>query len=377
MSHAASALAAATSAAVLPAPDFTAASPSHASLLAYAVAVLETPDHLEKARLTFEAHHFYHNGRVPLFPASDAAFPVPPLKPARPAHLTVVPAKDLLKPQKGSEPHAVLFNRMRLIHSLAHIESYAIDLSWDILVRFATESDRGIESTEWVALPKEFYEDWLRIACEEARHFSIWNRRLEEFGYHYGSLPVHDGLWQSAGDTSSSLLARLAIVHCVHEARGLDQSPKMMQQLVSFGDKASMQLLEIIEKDELTHVASGLRWFKHLCAHHRVSAEAAEKPLDAIPTFHDIVRKNFRGSLLPPFNTPARTQCGFTEEWYLPLAVKKEFKPAAAAAVAPDDQKQATPELAKGAESASVSGSSGAAEKVTEQLSHLTVASAP
>lgn len=102
----------------------------------------------------------------------------------------------------------------------------------------------------------------------------------------------------------------------------------MLQQLQVYGDKASMHLLEVIERDELTHVSSGLRWFKYICA-------AANPPMDPIPTFHRIVRANFRGSLLPPFNTAARTSCGFTEEWYLPLAVKKEKPAPAAAAAAP------------------------------------------
>jgi len=102
----------------------------------------------------------------------------------------------------------------------------------------------------------------------------------------------------------------------------------MLQQLQVYGDKASMHLLEVIERDELTHVSSGLRWLKYVCA-------AASPPMDTIPTFHAIVRANFRGSLLPPFNTAARTSCGFTPEWYMPLAVKKEKPAPAAAADAP------------------------------------------
>jgi uncharacterized ferritin-like protein (DUF455 family) len=103
----------------------------------------------------------------------------------------------------------------------------------------------------------------------------------------------------------------------------------MLSQLQGYGDKESMHLLEVIERDELTHVSSGLKWFKFVCA-------AANPPLDPIPTFHRIVRENFRGSLLPPFNVAARTACGFTPEWYLPLAVKKERVVAPAAAAAPE-----------------------------------------
>lgn len=41
--------------------------------------------------------------------------------------------------------------------------------------------------------------------------------RLQELGSYYGALPAHDGLWDSAIATSGSLLARLAVEHCVHE----------------------------------------------------------------------------------------------------------------------------------------------------------------
>lgn len=112
----------------------------------------------------------------------------------------------------------------------------------------------------------------------------------------------------------------------------LVQAPKMLQQLQVYGDKASMHLLEVIERDELTHVSSGLRWFKFIC-------EAAQPPMDPIPTFHQIVRDNFRGSLLPPFNTAARAACGFTPEWYEPLAVKKP-RPAAVGEAVPAEAKQ-------------------------------------
>lgn len=44
--------------------------------------------------------------------------------------------------------------------------------------------------------------------------------RLEAMGSHYGALPAHDALWHSAEATAHSLPARLAVEHCVHEARG-------------------------------------------------------------------------------------------------------------------------------------------------------------
>ena len=44
-------------------------------------------------------------------------------------------------------------------------------------------------------------------------------KRLIELGSYFGALPVHNGLWESADTTKDNFLARLAIVHMVHEAR--------------------------------------------------------------------------------------------------------------------------------------------------------------
>jgi uncharacterized ferritin-like protein (DUF455 family) len=97
--------------------------------------------------------------------------------------------------------------------SIAHAESYAIDLMWDIMCRFGPTIP---------SLPRSFYDDFVRIANEEAQHYLSWANRLLDLDCHYGALPGHDGLWDSAKETSHDILARLALVHLVHEARGLD-----------------------------------------------------------------------------------------------------------------------------------------------------------
>ena len=181
------------------------------------------------------------------------------------------------------------------------MESYAIDLSWDIISRF---SDKKI--------PKEFYEDWLKVANDEAKHWTMLKNRLEELGSFYGSLPVHEGLWESATKTSDSLLIRLCILHCVHEARGLDTTPKNIQRLKSSGDKISGDVLQKIFEDEITHVEVGLKWFQ-------IFSNLKEKN-ERYELFYKIVKENFSGILKPPFNKEARELAGMEEEWYIPLS---------------------------------------------------------
>jgi uncharacterized ferritin-like protein (DUF455 family) len=189
--------------------------------------------------------------------------------------------------------------RIALLHSLAHIELNAVDMTWDLVGRFAHE-----------AVPKSFFDDWVQVGAEEAGHFELVCGRLAELGAAYGDLPAHDGLWQAAQATGDSLLARIAVVPLVLEARGLDVSPAMIASLEAAGDTASAEVLGVIYRDEKRHVAFGARWFRFLTERAGLAPE---------PTFHDLVRRHFRGPIKPPFNDPARAEAGLTPGFYKPL----------------------------------------------------------
>jgi uncharacterized ferritin-like protein (DUF455 family) len=209
-----------------------------------------------------------------------------------------------------------------MIHSLAHIESYAIDLSWDILVRFR-HGQAGAQ------MPEEFFADWLRIAAEEARHYTTWENRLVEFESHYGALPGHDGLWEAADETSDGLEYRLAIVHTVLEGRGLDTYLVTRDRMNAAGDEKSVGFLDEIYEDEITHVGSAMRWFRFIQENRTDEVgQEAKKSEDfeefCISRFHQIVRDRFHGLLKPPFNDDGRAKAGMTPEWYMPLTTKKE-----------------------------------------------------
>ena len=194
-----------------------------------------------------------------------------------------------------------------MLHSLAHIESWAIDLSWDIIARFHGEP----------GLPRPFFDDWAEVAAEEADHHEALCQRLADTGSAYGQLPAHDGLWDSAQRTAGSLAARLAVEHCVHEARGLDVLPQTVARFRAGGDEETAALLERrILPQEVDHCAKGVRWFRWLC--HRDAPGCSEAEIAA--AFHDAVRGHFRGTLKPPFNAAARAAAGFHVDWYLPLA---------------------------------------------------------
>eukprot|EP00189_Rhodosorus_marinus_P014030 CAMPEP_0184746748 /NCGR_PEP_ID=MMETSP0315-20130426/9278_1 /TAXON_ID=101924 /ORGANISM="Rhodosorus marinus, Strain UTEX LB 2760" /LENGTH=269 /DNA_ID=CAMNT_0027219471 /DNA_START=52 /DNA_END=861 /DNA_ORIENTATION=- len=221
-----------------------------------------------------------------------------PDKPAEPLGVQLVDPWKVPKRGKGGTEAT----RISSLHSLCHIEQVAVNLAWDIVARFADQD-----------LPRAFYDEWVRVAGEEAKHYKILSERLQELDSKYGSLPAHNRLWESATETADSLEARLAIVHMVHEARGLDIHPKTVDRFRSSGDLRSVSLLEdVIYPDEITHVQAGVRWFKHL---YKDSSEE-----EVICRFHEIVGERFRGNLKEPFNHEARAKAGFTKNWYEPLS---------------------------------------------------------
>lgn len=137
----------------------------------------------------------------------------------------------------------------------------------------------------------EFVTDWVGVGDDEARHFEMVADRLEAMGSHYGALPAHDGLWDSAQTTAGALDARLAVAPMVLEARGLDVTPGMIERLMSAGDRESAEILRIIYEEEVGHVAAGARWFRYLCE------KSGHEPASH---FQTLVTKYFRGRLNLP-----------------------------------------------------------------------------
>jgi uncharacterized ferritin-like protein (DUF455 family) len=186
------------------------------SLFDAAMLVLQTAGAFAKARLTERVGDAWFRGEL----NTDEAHIEVPLEPARPSYVRVV------------DPKAVS-NRGRksAIHALVHAESCAIDLSWDIVARFGPTHPE---------LPRAFLDDWVRVAMDEADHFRSWHARLESVGASYGTLDAHSSLWESAMATAGSLSERLCIVHCVHEARGLDVYPTGRERLLRADDAESV-----------------------------------------------------------------------------------------------------------------------------------------
>lgn len=260
------------------------------SLTEAARIVLEAAAPADKVRLTEAAAADWRSGIIRTLGTVR-----PPDRPARPAEPQTLPPKRMPKRRLGGEG-----GKIAMLHALAHIELNAIDLGWDIVARFA---DRD--------LPKAFFDDWVAVAEEEARHFAGLESLLGDQGSRYGALPAHDGLWEAAQKTSGDLLERLAVIPMTLEARALDTAPATIARLGEAGETAIVAVLDTILEDEIAHVAAGVRWFDHLC-------QAAGR--DPAQHYQTIVRAHFTKGLKAPFNRAARDRAGFPPAYYEPLA---------------------------------------------------------
>jgi uncharacterized ferritin-like protein (DUF455 family) len=221
--------------------------------------------------------------------ASAAPVPAGPLpgRPARPEliHPAKVPRRSPSKPE----------GLAALLHAIAHIEFNAINLALDAVWRFD-------------AMPPAFYLDWARVAGEEAYHFTLLREHLATLGHAYGDFAAHDGLWSMCEKTKDDVVARMALVPRTLEARGLDATPQIQDKLRRVNTPAAMravEILDIILRDEIGHVAVGNRWYKWLCE---------REALDPVALYPQLVERYAAPKLYPPFNEAARRQAGFTED---------------------------------------------------------------
>jgi uncharacterized ferritin-like protein (DUF455 family) len=237
-----------------------------------------------KAALTREAFEALRGGRLTL--CDDGGQPEPIGVPGRPAKPRLVMPREV--PQRGLGTDE---GRAALVHAVAHIEFNAINLAWDAVYRF-----RG--------MPGDYYHDWVSVAHDESRHFTMLSARLAQLGHAYGDFDAHNGLWEMAMKTADSCLARMALVPRVLEARGLDVTPGMIARLRSVGDDATAGILEVILREEVPHVAAGTRWFRFCCGREGRDPDAA---------FHALLAEFVPTGLRGPFNLDARRAAGFAE----------------------------------------------------------------
>jgi uncharacterized ferritin-like protein (DUF455 family) len=222
-----------------------------------------------------------------------AAIAEPGDLPGRPARPRLVPHTALARRSPFT-----LEGRAALLHAVAHIEFNAINLALDAVWRFA-------------GMPDDYYRDWLGVASEEALHFGLVREHLRNaLGHDYGDFDAHDGLWTMVERTCHDIVARMALVPRTLEARGLDAAPPMQAKLEKAGDARAVEILAVILRDEVGHVAIGNRWFRWLCL---------RDGLDPLAHYATLAQRHQAPRPRPPFNLDARRRAGFDDDELLQL----------------------------------------------------------
>ncbi|HHA19089.1 MAG TPA: ferritin-like domain-containing protein, partial [Methylophaga sp.] len=144
-------------------------------------------DPLEKVEQTQLLYQRWLAGELII---SDDNLSVPD-EPGRPDKPVLVAPHDLPRRRNSAES-----GNASLLHAITHIEFNAINLGWDAIARFS-------------GLPRQFYDDWARVAFEESQHFTLLREHLLSLGYDYGDFPAHSGMWDMARKTHHDPLIRM------------------------------------------------------------------------------------------------------------------------------------------------------------------------
>lgn len=214
-----------------------------------------------------------------------------PVQPGRPARPHLIDAVQVPTRSPFTDE-----GRATLVHAICHIEFNAIHLALDAVWRFA-------------GMPPDFYLQWLRIAAEEAEHFTLLRNHLRHQtpAWDYGDFDAHNGLWAMCDKTAHDVTARMALVPRTLEARGLDATPLIQAKLRKVGTPDALAITAILDTilhDEIGHVAVGNYWYGWLCD---------QQGLDPLATYRQLSRQYSAPRLKPPFNNDARIAAGFSQ----------------------------------------------------------------
>jgi uncharacterized ferritin-like protein (DUF455 family) len=253
------------------------------NIFAIAAECLHRADIDSKLALTHEAWRLNQVGRL------DFNSVEPPL----PVYAVVFPERpELLDPRRMPRRKLTTDAGIKaFFHAIAHIEFTAIYLAWDMLYRYR-------------CMPRQFYQDWLQVADEEALHFAMIRDRLRTMAIDYGDLPAHRGLWELAENTAGDILARLALVPRYMEAHGLDVTPPMIDKFSQSGDQHGVAILTRILTDEVGHVALGTHWFRYVC---ELRGEYPEE------SYKRLLQRYLTGKPKKPLNREMRKNAGFSD----------------------------------------------------------------
>ena len=232
--------------------------------------------------------------RAPEAPLTDAepGAAVRVATPARPPELRFTKRRRAVR---MPHPDGFIEPRLRAVahHIMANHELQALEvMAWTL---------RAFPDA-----PAEFRSGIIEVMRDEQRHTRLHLRRLESFGLRFGAKPVNGHVWRKALE-SVDLLDYLACLPLTFEGGNLDHSLEFADRFDRAGDEASANVMRVIHRDEIRHVAFGLTWLRRLKPEGQTDWDAYVERLH--PPMHP---KHAQGTR---FDREARLAAGMTPEF--------------------------------------------------------------
>ncbi|MEY2408365.1 MAG: hypothetical protein QOF48_1035 [Verrucomicrobiota bacterium] len=138
--------------------------------------------------------------------------------------------------------------RAALLHFLANHELLATELMALALLRFPDA-------------PTAFRQGVAETLQDEQIHARLYIERMRDCGMHFGALPVSGYLWRTISNMKTPL-EFVSLLSLTFEQANLDFCRYFARAFSKVGDAATARLLDRIYRDEIGHVAHGLKWFR-------------------------------------------------------------------------------------------------------------------
>lgn len=171
-----------------------------------------------------------------------------PEAPGRPAALKFKPQGAGKAEFPGTHRLEQAAERGRLLHFFANHELLATELMALVLLRFPDA-------------PAAFRRGVLQTLRDEQEHTRLYLARMRECGLEFGELPVSGYFWRAVSGMESPM-DYVAGLSLTFEQANLDFARHFAQGFATVGDEATAGLLQQIYRDEIGHVAYGLKWFR-------------------------------------------------------------------------------------------------------------------
>ncbi len=168
--------------------------------------------------------------------------------PGRPRHLIFKPSGTSRDGFPGTRHLEQNHERGRLLHFFANHELLATELMALVLLKFPDA-------------PAAFRKGVLETLKDEQEHTRLYMERMKACGIEFGSLPVSGYFWRAVSGMESPM-DYVAGLSLTFEQANLDFARHFSTCFAEVGDADSAKLLQKIYRDEIGHVAYGLKWFR-------------------------------------------------------------------------------------------------------------------